>query len=127
MDNNYRITFVGKGAVETLILDFTDKDIELFDVYFQSKFAYDKQSFLAEIDSDLIKMAAFVEFYANSDNFTKVSDVLSELNKQMDAIDEVIIYKNDELYCDLKNIINISVQNSIRDKFFTLSIIEGVQ
>ena len=34
MDNNYRITFVGKGAVETLILDFTDKDIELFDVYF---------------------------------------------------------------------------------------------
>lgn len=126
MDNNYKIAFIGKGAAETLILEFTDKDIELFDVYFNSKFAYNQQNFLAEIDSDLIKMAAFVEFYANSDNFTKVSDVLNELNKQMDTIDEVIIYKNDELYCDLKNIINISVQNSIRDKIFTLSIIEGV-
>ena len=125
MVNNYKLTFVGEGVPEPLMLEFSDKDINLFDVHFESKFAYAKSNFLADIDSELVKIAIIVEFTSNTDNFERVAKVFSELNKQIDVINEVIVYKNDTLYCDLKNIINVSIQASVRDNSFTLAIIEG--
>lgn len=129
--NSYQITFVD-NTQQPKILEFTSNDIDRFDILFNSKFSYNEfyVPFNQIKDKSLIKAQATVTFNIKEENYNKLSDLFVALGN-FDDVSEVIIYKDDNLICDFKNIIDISSNSSIimpDDEIngFNLNICEGV-
>lgn len=132
--SSYKLTFVNDTETEPVMLEFDEKDVELFDISFNSKFAYQKLyvPFNQIDDKSKIKCQISVILLSKEANFKKLSDFFEYLNLEMENIKEVLIYKNDNLICDLNNILDISSHSSFLDQEegqvsgFNLNICEGV-
>ncbi len=130
--NSYKLTFVNDVETNPVMLEFVDEDVEQFDISFNSKFSYQEFStpFNQVDDKSKVKCQVSVNFKIKEDNFNKLNDLFVYLNEQMSNISEILIYKNDNLICDLNNIIDISSHSSILDRErivgFNLNICEGV-
>lgn len=128
--NSYKLTIVEYSEREPVVFEFTDNDIHTFDVILQSKFSKESQYHSEVIDPSQIKAQVLIGFIGNSMNFNKITESLTYINFNFDAINEVLVYKNDTLICDLKNIVDFSSISTLMDNGnlsgLKLSIIEGV-
>lgn len=124
----YKITFVNK-EVEPVSIEFTKDDINTFNVSFRSNFSSDFRTYIETIDPKDIKVQILVGFICKQENFNKINSFITLINK-LESIEEVIVYQNDNLICDLKNILDVSSNSNLVDtgaiSGFTLNIIEGV-
>lgn len=127
--NTYKLTFVNDGP-NPAMLEFVEDDINTFDILFQSNYSEALRPYSANISPKDVKVQILISFICKNENFNRIGEFFADIN-QNSEITEVIVYKNDDLICDLTNIIDLSSASSLMDSGvldsgFTLSIIEGV-
>lgn len=126
--DTYKLTFVN-NIEDSIIVEFEENEINRFDINFDNKFAlehpYLNQYLMEE------ELQAFcnlnIDFIAKEENFEKLKNFFYSL-KNIENISEVLVYKNDNLIGDLKNIINISSRTNLlnEESVFNLNICEGM-
>lgn len=128
--NFYKITFVDHTINDPILIEFVEDDINTFDIIFQSKFSEESKYHSDKIPEEQIKAQVLVVFIGKNENFQRIDKCLQSINTNMNKIEEVLVYKNDNLICDLTNIVDFSSISTLMDNGnisgLKLSIIEGV-
>lgn len=128
--NTYKITFIDQeDSLEPVDFTFTEDDINMFNISFNSVFSADNKFYSTNIKQEDIKVQILIGFICNNNNFIRIGDLLTLIN-YFNKIKEIIIYRNGDLLCDLKNVIDVSSISNLIDNGaltgITINIIEGV-
>jgi len=127
--NTYRITFTGIN-MEPINIDFTQDDIVAFDIIFGSKYSVTNLPIVGNLDVSQIKTQALISFVNKNENFSRLANFFQDLNNFQSDINEVLLYCNDNLIHDMKNILDVSAVSSLFEekvsRGLNLFIVEGV-